>query len=89
MKRDISLEETERFFQDLKLEKSISYRQISCSFLKYVSVTAVSSHVEIFQKGILSHATRTALITLIIKADRAGHSDRNFLILFWMWNLTY
>lgn len=36
MKRDMYLQETERFFQDLKLGKSISYRQISCSFLKYV-----------------------------------------------------
>lgn len=82
MKRDRYLHETERFFQDLKLGKSISYRQISCSFLKYVSVTAVSSPVEIFQKGILSRDTRTALITLIIKADTEGHSDRNFLFLF-------
>lgn len=44
-----------------------------------VLVTAVSSPVEIFQKGILSHDTRTALITLIIKADTERHSDRNFL----------
>lgn len=87
MKSDMYLQETERFFQDLKFGEGIFYRQISCSFLKYGLVKAVCSPVEMFQKGILSHDTRTALITLIIKADIEGHSDRNFL--FWMWNLTY